>query len=417
MTKPIHVIGGGLAGSEAAWQIASAGVPVVLHEMRPGRGTEAHKTGGLAELVCSNSFRSDDAEANAVGLLHAGDAARSARSSCARATRHQVPAGGALAVDRDGFSDAVTAALAAHPLVAIERGEVAGLPPADWDSVIVATGPLTSPALAEAIGGAHRRDRARLLRRHRADRLPRDDRHGRRLVPVALRQGRTGRHRRRLHQLPARPARVRSLRRRAARRRQDELQGVGSDDALFRRLPADRGDGRARPRDAAARADEAGRADQPAPPGEKPYAVVQLRQDNALGTLFNMVGFQTKLKHGEQARIFRMIPGLEKRRVRAARRAAPQHLPQLAEAAGLDAAAEGAAAPCASPARSPAARAMSRAPPSASWPGASRQPSGSAGRSAPLPATTALGALIGHITGGHIEAIEPGAPGRAPSSP
>src|SRR5262245_28676193 len=141
--QPIHVIGGGLAGSEAAWQIANRGVPVVLHEMRPHRTTAAHKTGGLAELVCSKSFRSDDREHHPVGpwqralarlvslVIRAGDA-------------NQVPAGGALAVDRDGFSQAVTEALTSHPLVAIDRGEITALPPASWDSVIVATGPLTS---------------------------------------------------------------------------------------------------------------------------------------------------------------------------------------------------------------------------------------------------------------------------------
>src|ERR671911_2866884 len=140
--EPVHVIGGGLAGSEAAWQIAESGVPAVLHEMRPLRGTDAHKTDGLAELVCSNSFRSDDAEANAVGLLH--QEMRSLGSLIiAKGDAHQVPAGGALAVDRNGFSDAVTAALEAHPLVTIERGEIGGLPPQEWDSVIVATGPLT----------------------------------------------------------------------------------------------------------------------------------------------------------------------------------------------------------------------------------------------------------------------------------
>src|SRR5215218_4453254 len=146
----IHVIGGGLAGSEAAWQIAQAGVPVVVHEMRPVRGTDAHKTDGLAELVCSNSFRSDDAEANAVGLLH--QEMRSLGSLImTKGDANQVPAGGALAVDRDGFSAAVTAALEAHPLITIERGEIAGLPPEAWSSVIVATGPLTSPALAQAV--------------------------------------------------------------------------------------------------------------------------------------------------------------------------------------------------------------------------------------------------------------------------
>src|SRR5262245_40895953 len=127
---PIHVVGGGLAGSEAAWQIARAGVPVVLHEMRPVRKTDAHKTDGLAELVCSNSFRSDDAGTNAVGLLH--QEMRTLDSLIMRmGDAHQVPAGGALAVDRDGFSAAVTGALKAHPLVTIERGEVAGLPPAE----------------------------------------------------------------------------------------------------------------------------------------------------------------------------------------------------------------------------------------------------------------------------------------------
>jgi methylenetetrahydrofolate--tRNA-(uracil-5-)-methyltransferase len=148
--QPIHVIGGGLAGSEAAWQIASAGVPVVLHEMRPERGTEAHKTDGLAELVCSNSFRSDDDISNAVGQLH-WEMRQLGSLIIAKGDAHQVPAGGALAVDRDGFSAAVTAALEAHPLVSIDRREVAGLPPADWTSVIVATGPLTSPALAQAM--------------------------------------------------------------------------------------------------------------------------------------------------------------------------------------------------------------------------------------------------------------------------
>ena len=149
-SAPIHIIGGGLAGSEAAWQIVGCGVPVVLHEMRPVRGTAAHKTAGLAELVCSNSFRSDDPEHNAVGLLH--EEMRKLDSLVMRtADANQVPAGGALAVDRDGFSAAITAALEAHPLVTLCREEIAGLPPADWDNVIVATGPLTSAALADAI--------------------------------------------------------------------------------------------------------------------------------------------------------------------------------------------------------------------------------------------------------------------------
>src|SRR3954452_5993366 len=147
---PIHVVGGGLAGSEAAWQIAQAGVPVILHEMRPVRGTDAHKTDGLAELVCSNSFRSDDAGTNAVGLLHE-EMRRAGSLVMSAGDVHKLPAGGALAVDRDLFSAEITRRIAGHPLIEIARGEVAGLPPADWASVIIATGPLTSPALATAI--------------------------------------------------------------------------------------------------------------------------------------------------------------------------------------------------------------------------------------------------------------------------
>src|SRR5262249_38204494 len=148
--NPVHIIGGGLAGSEAAWQIASRNVPVVLHEMRPVRMTEAHKTESLAELVCSNSFRSDDRENNAVGLLH--EEMRRLGSLIMRAgARTQVPAGGALAGAREAFAAAVTHALASPPRIEIRREEIAGLPPRDWDSVIVATGPLTSPALARAI--------------------------------------------------------------------------------------------------------------------------------------------------------------------------------------------------------------------------------------------------------------------------
>ena len=150
MASKVHVIGGGLAGSEAAWQLAQAGVPVVLHEMRPTQPTEAHKTGAFAELVCSNSFRSDEWETNAVGLLHE-EMRRAASLIMAAADANKLPAGGALAVDREGFAAQVTRAIEDHPLIEISREEIAGLPPAAWDSVIVATGPLTSPALARAI--------------------------------------------------------------------------------------------------------------------------------------------------------------------------------------------------------------------------------------------------------------------------
>src|SRR5580698_8027012 len=148
--QPIHVIGGALAGSEAAWQAAEAGAEVVLHEMRPLRPTFAHQTDSLAELVCSNSFRSDDWQNNAVGLLHE-EMRRAGSLILSAADAHKLPAGGALAVDRHGFSAAVTEALEAHPLIEIRREEIAEWPPADWSSIIIATGPLTAPALAEAI--------------------------------------------------------------------------------------------------------------------------------------------------------------------------------------------------------------------------------------------------------------------------
>jgi methylenetetrahydrofolate--tRNA-(uracil-5-)-methyltransferase len=152
MTGKVHVIGGGLAGSEAAWQLAQGGVPAVLHEMRPIRPTEAHKTGAFAELVCSNSFRSDDWETNAVGLLHE-EMRRASSLVMAAADANKLPAGAALAVDRDSFAAFITRTLETHKLIEISREEIAGLPPPEWDSVIVATGPLTSPALANAIKG------------------------------------------------------------------------------------------------------------------------------------------------------------------------------------------------------------------------------------------------------------------------
>ena len=149
-SEPVNIVGAGLAGSEAAWQVASAGIRVVLHEMRPDRGTDAHQTDHLAELVCSNSFRSDDWEYNAVGLLHA-EMRRLGSLIMRAADANQVPAGGALAVDRDGFSAAVTKALHDHPRIELRRGEIQGLPPAEWSNVIIATGPLTAQPLADAI--------------------------------------------------------------------------------------------------------------------------------------------------------------------------------------------------------------------------------------------------------------------------
>jgi methylenetetrahydrofolate--tRNA-(uracil-5-)-methyltransferase len=307
---PIHIIGGGLAGSEAAWQAAGAGAQVVLHEMRPLRGTDAHQGDQLAELVCSNSFRADDWEANAVGLLHA-EMRQLGSLILACADAHQTPAGGALAVDREGFARAVTRAIEAHPRISLERGEVAGLPPSDWRSVIVATGPLTSSALAAAIGQLTGEAElsffdaiAPIVHAETID------------MGVAWRQSRY------------------------------DKAGPGGDAAAYINCPMDQAqydafidallagpksefkdwehvpyfDGCLPIEVMAERGRETLRfgpmkpvgLTNPHRPDDRPYAVVQLRQDNALGTLWNMVGFQTKLKHGAQSEIFRTIPGLEK---------------------------------------------------------------------------------------------------------
>ncbi|XWN33014.1 MAG: methylenetetrahydrofolate--tRNA-(uracil(54)-C(5))-methyltransferase (FADH(2)-oxidizing) TrmFO [Devosia sp.] len=303
----IHVIGGGLAGSEAAWQLAEAGQRVVLHEMRPQRTTAAHQTDGLAELVCSNSFRSDDAETNAVGLLHAE--LRDLGSLIMRcADSHQVPAGGALAVDRVGFSDAVTAALESHPNIAIRREEITSLP---GGPCVVATGPLTSDALAEEIARltgatalAFFDAIAPIVHRESID------------MDVAWFQSRYDK---------AGPGGTGADYLNCP---MDKAQYEGFIDAL---LAADRVafkefedtpyfDGCLPIEVMAERGRETLRHGPMKPmgltnahkPGEKAYAVVQLRQDNALGTLFNMVGFQTKLRYGAQGDVFRLIPGLER---------------------------------------------------------------------------------------------------------
>jgi methylenetetrahydrofolate--tRNA-(uracil-5-)-methyltransferase len=309
--QPVHVVGGGLAGSEAAWQIASTGVPVVLHEMRPERGTPAHKTDRLAELVCSNSFRSDDWQTNAVGLLHE-EMRRAGSLIMLAGDRHKLPAGGALAVDRDRFSAEVTERLLSHPLVSIERGEVAGLPPPQWDSVIVATGPLTSEALSAAILGRTGEDAlaffdaiAPIVHYESID------------LSVAWRQSRydktgpagTGAD---YLNCPMTQEEYEAfvdalLQADKTEFKQWEASTPYFDGCLPIEVMAERGRetlrfGPMKP---------VGLAN-PHQGGRRPHAVVQLRQDNALGTLWNMVGFQTKLKHGEQVRIFRTIPGLEK---------------------------------------------------------------------------------------------------------
>ncbi|MGF0537937.1 methylenetetrahydrofolate--tRNA-(uracil(54)-C(5))-methyltransferase (FADH(2)-oxidizing) TrmFO [Agrobacterium sp. ES01] len=307
--SPIHVIGGGLAGSEAAWQIARAGVPVILHEMRGVRGTDAHKTDTLAELVCSNSFRSDDATSNAVGVIHAEmRLANSLIMACA--DRHQVPAGGALAVDRDGFALAVQKEIEAEPLITVVREEVPVLPPEDWDQAIIATGPLTSPDLAEAIRAKTGEEAlaffdaiAPIVHRDSIDmdicwyqsrydkvgpggtgkdyiNCPMDEAQYNAFIDALIEADTVGFH---------------------------EWEGTPYFDGC---LPIEI---------MAARGRETLRHGPMKPmgltnahnPTVKAYAVVQLRQDNALGTLYNMVGFQTKMRYGAQSEILKMIPGLQ----------------------------------------------------------------------------------------------------------
>jgi methylenetetrahydrofolate--tRNA-(uracil-5-)-methyltransferase len=307
--RTIHIVGGGLAGCEAAWQAAEAGARVVLHEMRPERGTEAHLTDTLAELVCSNSFRSDDWENNAVGLLHA-EMRRCGSVIMRAADANQVPAGGALAVDRHGFSAAVQAAIEGHANIEIQRGEVAGLPPEEWDNVVIATGPLTSPALAQAVRGLTGEESLSFFDA---------------IAPIAHRES-----------IDFSIAWFQS--------RYDKV-GPGGDGADYVNCPMNEAEYNAfidallagektdfkewekstpyfegcLPIEVMAERGRETLRFGPMKPvglrdprtGTRPHAVVQLRQDNALGTLFNMVGFQTKLKHGAQTTIFRMIPGLQ----------------------------------------------------------------------------------------------------------
>jgi methylenetetrahydrofolate--tRNA-(uracil-5-)-methyltransferase len=305
MSDTLHVIGGGLAGSEAAWQAAEAGVPVVLHEMRPVRGTEAHLGDGLAELVCSNSFRSDDPENNAVGLLHE-EMRRAGSLIMKSADAHRLPAGGALAVDRVPFSETITRTLENHPGIAIAREEIAGLPPDDWRSTIIATGPLTSPPLAEAVRALTGEESlsffdaiAPIVNRETIDfgtcwmqsRYDKGDGADYVNCPMDREQY---------------EAFIAAL---LAGEKTDFKEWETSTPYFEGCLPIEV---------MASRGPETLRFGPMKPVGlhdprktERPYAVVQLRQDNALGTLWNMVGFQTKLKHGEQTRIFRMIPGLQ----------------------------------------------------------------------------------------------------------
>jgi methylenetetrahydrofolate--tRNA-(uracil-5-)-methyltransferase len=306
MVVELHIVGGGLAGSEAAWQAATAGIPVVLHEMRPHVATFAHKTGDFAEMVCSNSFRSDDDEQNAVGLLH-WELRAAGGLIMEMADRHSLPAGGALAVDRDAFSAAVTERLTAHPLIRTEPGEITALPEdGHW---IVATGPLTSGALAEAIRAQTGQTAlaffdaiAPIVYADSVD------------MSVAWNQSRydkgdTPEERTAYLNCPM---------------TRDEYEAfidalLAADKAEFHEgEKAGYFDGCLPIEVMAERGRETLRHGPMKPvgltnahkPHEKPYAVVQLRRDNKLGTLFNIVGFQTKMKYGAQTEVFRMIPGL-----------------------------------------------------------------------------------------------------------
>jgi methylenetetrahydrofolate--tRNA-(uracil-5-)-methyltransferase len=410
---PIHVIGGGLAGSEAAWQIARQNVPVVVHEMRPSRKTPAHQTGDLAELVCSNSFRADDPQTSAIGILH-----REMRCLdsliLAAADAHKLPAGGALAVDRDQFSGCVTEMVCGHTLITVVREEIDGLPPQAWDNVIIASGPLTSPSLAAAIGAlTGERDLAFFDA----------------IAPVVHRE-------------------TIDMEKAWFQSRYDKAgpAGTGADyincpltqDQYYAFVDALVDADRAEPHTLAEEDTpyfngclpieimaERGRETlrhgpmkpfgltNPHPGSAKPYAVVQLRQDNALGTLYNMVGFQTKLKHHAQVEIFRTIPGLENAafaRLGGIHRNTFLNSPKLLDGAlrlradprlrfagqitGCEGYVESAAIGLAA-GRMAAAERRGEA-------------------FAPLPPTTALGALINHITGGHIGIIDAGPPSFQP---
>jgi methylenetetrahydrofolate--tRNA-(uracil-5-)-methyltransferase len=392
-----HVVGGGLAGCEAAWQLARTGTHVVLHEMRPERETQAHVTDTLAELVCSNSFRSDDAETNAVGLLH--EEMRKLGSLILRAAdKHQVPAGGALAVDREGFADAVQGAIETEPNIIVVREEVPSLPPEGMGPSIIATGPLTSPDLADAIRELTGEDGLAFFDA---------------IAPIVHKDS-----------VDFKTAWFQS--------RYDKA-GPGGDKAAYINCPLSKEqyegfiaallaaekttfkewegtpyfEGCLPIEVMAERGPETPRfgpmkpvgLTNPRAPDNKPYAVVQLRQDNALGTLYNMVGFQTKLAHGEQTRIFRTIPGLEEAKFarlggihrnaflnsprlldESLRLKAAPHIRFAGQVTGVEGYVESAAIGLLAGRFTAAELAGAQTP-------------------AP-PTTTALGALLGHITGG-----------------
>ena len=307
MTETLHIIGGGMAGSEAAWQAANMGVNVVIHEMRPKVETFAHRTGHLAEMVCSNSFRSDDDEQNAVGLLHWEMRAANGLIM-AMADKHRLPAGGALAVDRDPFAESVTEALTAHPNISVEYGEITELP--EGGHWIIATGPLTSAGLGAAIQAETGADALAFFDAIApivyAESIKMD---------VAWLQSRydkgdTEEERKAYLNCPMTyeqyEAFIDALET-ADKSEFHEGETAGYfDGCLPIEVMAERGRetlrfGPMKPVGLTNAHD----------PDNKPYAVVQLRRDNALGTLYNIVGFQTKMKYGAQTEVLRMIPGLE----------------------------------------------------------------------------------------------------------
>lgn len=395
MTEPIHIVGAGMAGSEAAWQAAQAGVPVVLHEMRPHVGTFAHRTGDCAEMVCSNSFRSDDDVNNAVGLLH-WEMRAAGGLLMAAADRHRLPAGGALAVDRDAFSAEVTATLRAHPLVSIASGEITALP--DSGNWIIATGPLTSDALAQAIRAETGTESlaffdaiAPIVHAETID------------MGIAWRQsrydkGETEAERTAYINCPMTRAEYDAfidalLAAEKTEFREGETAGY-FDGCLPIEVMAERG--RETLRHGPMKPVGLTNAHKP---DQKPYAVVQLRRDNALGTLYNIVGFQTKMKYGAQVQVFRMIPGLQEAGFarlggihrnsflnsptlldgRMRLRARP-HIRFAGQVTGVEGYVESAAMGLLA-GRMAAAQALGR-------------------DLAPPPGTTAMGALVHHITGG-----------------
>lgn len=397
----VHVIGGGLAGSEAAWTAANAGAKVHLYEMRPVRGTDAHETSRLAEMVCSNSFRSDDHEMNAVGLLHE-EMRRAGSLIMLAADENKVPAGSALAVDRDNFAATVEARLEAHPNVEIIREEVEGLPPADWGNVIIATGPLTSPALGQAIGALTGKDELAFFDAiapiiytdsidfEKAWYQSRYDKAG---------PGGTGKD---YINLPLDEEQYTDFIKDLVEGEKGDFREWEKttpyfDGCLPIEIMAERGAqtlrfGPMKP---------VGLTN-PHQPDIKAHAVVQLRQDNALATLYNMVGFQTKLTYGEQQRVFKKIPGLENAvfaRLGGLHRNTFLNSPELLDASlrlkaqprlrfagqitGVEGYVESAAMGLLT-GRAAAADALGKTTPP------------------PPPTTTAMGALVEHITGGHL---------------